>query len=86
MPDYAADPTSTPETAEPGGHEKPVAGDHEAVEPTVRCSSCGSDVVPREGSYGLGDSKGLVCPSCGAQLEDADAGSASTTPDELLAD
>ena len=85
MPDYGADPTMSPETAEPGSHEKPVEGIHVQADPQVRCPSCGADVVPREASHGATEeSKGVACPSCGALIEGAR--SPATTPGELLTD
>ena len=70
MPDHGEDPTVWPEGAERTSHETPVAGDHPARDPLVRCPSCGADVVPREGSYGVNEpSVGLACPSCGSVIE-----------------
>ena len=69
MPDDSADPTMSPHTEEPGSPEKPVEGEHPRKDPLVRCPSCGADVVPREGSYGVNEpDKGLACPSCGALI------------------
>ena len=73
MPDYSADGTMSPETAEPGSHEKPVEGGHVKRDPLTRCPSCGADVVLREASYGVDEPPaGLACPSCGALVVESE--------------
>ena len=70
MPDQFADPTQTPETSEPGGHDEPVEDAGPATDPLVTCPGCGAEVLPRDSSHGVNEpSKGPVCPNCGASLE-----------------
>jgi hypothetical protein len=58
-----------PGAGEPGEPESSGV----SSDPTVRCPSCGAEVVPREGSYGTDEapSVGLACPSCGSVIEPA---------------